>query len=312
MRIETVLGSIGAAEFGYALVHEHVMCDFIGAERTGPFRWSVDEVVRTMLPYLEQARERGVQGFVDCTPAYIGRDVRVLQELARRTGLHVVTNTGYYGAAGDRYLPPHAFRESADELAARWTREREHGIEGTSARPGFIKIGVDPATSDPPRLSAVDEKLVRAAARTSHRTGLPVACHTAQGAAGLEEARIFAEEGVDRRRLIVVHTDAEPDAAWHFRIAATGAWVEYDGIGSRPVEEHVRLVREMVAKHPDRLLLSMDAGWYWVGEPDGGRIRDYNALTDAFLPALRRSGVDEPTIRQLTVDNPARAFGIRS
>src|SRR5262249_49464350 len=153
--------------------------------------------------------------------------------------------------AGDKYLPQDALREPVDALAERWMREWERGIEGTGVRPGFIKIGVDPATGDPPRLSAVDEKLVRAAARASRRTGLTVACHTAQGAAGVEEARIFAEEGVDRRRLIVVHTDAEPDAAWHFRIAETGAWVEYDGIGSRPVDEHVRLVREMAAKHAD-------------------------------------------------------------
>jgi predicted metal-dependent phosphotriesterase family hydrolase len=286
------------------------MCDFIGAGHTGTFRWNVDEVVATMLPYLKQARERGITGFVDCTPAYIGRDARVLRLLASQAEIHLVTNTGYYGAAGDRYLPKHAFTESPGQLADRWVREWERGIDGSRVRPGFIKIGVDPATGDPPRLSAVDEKLVRAAARAHRRTGLTVASHTAQGAAALEQIRVFAEEGADPARLIIVHADAEKDTAWHFRMAGKRAWVEYDGIGGKPLDWHLRIVPPMLEKHPDRLLLSMDAGWYNVGEPRGGKIRDYNFLVDRFLPALRKSGVGEAMIRRLTVENPAKAFAV--
>ncbi len=308
--VQTVLGPIDASKLGFALVHEHVMCDFIGVGHTNPSRWNADEVVRTMLPYLRQIKERGVTAFVDCTPAYIGRDVGVLRRLAERTGLHILTNTGYYGAAGDRFLPQEAFTETADQLAARWVREWERGIDGTGVKPGFIKIGVDPARGEPPRLSEVDAKLVRAAARVSKRTGLAVACHTAQGHAALEEVAIFAEEGVPAGRLIVVHSDAEPDASFHRRTAERGAWVEYDAIGTRPVEQHVDLVRGLLEKHADRLLVSMDAGWYNVGETNGGKIRNYNALTDQFLPALRRFGVAETVVRKLTVANPARAFAI--
>jgi phosphotriesterase-related protein len=263
-----------------------------------------------MLPYLRQAKERGVRGFVDCTPAFIGRDVTILRRLAEATGLHILTNTGYYGAAGDKYLPRHAFSETADQLARRWVDEWERGIEGTGIKPGFIKIGVDPAAGSPPRLSDVDAKLVRAAARASKRTGLAVACHTVQGAAALEEVRIFTEEGADPGRLIYVHADGEPDASEHARVAAAGAWVEYDNIGGRPPEEHVRLVQRMLDKHAGRLLLSMDRGWYNAGEPGGGTIRDYNALTDTFLPVLRRAGVSEKIIHKLTVENPARAFAL--
>src|SRR5207302_7308011 len=98
------------------------------------------------------------------TPAFIGRDPRVLAELSRRTGIHVLTNTGYYGAANDKFVPPHAFAESAEVLAARWIAEWHDGIDGTGVRPGFVKIGVDPAAGEPPRLSGIDAKLGRAAA----------------------------------------------------------------------------------------------------------------------------------------------------
>jgi phosphotriesterase-related protein len=310
--IQTVLGPIDAKDFGFALVHEHVMCDFIGAEHTGKFRWNVDEVVKTMLPYLRQAKERGMTGFVDCTPAYIGRDVTVLKRLSELTGIHIVTNTGYYGAAGDKYLPKHAFTETADQLADRWTREWEKGIEDTNIKPGFIKIGVDPAKGDPPYLSEVDAKIVRAAARAHKRTGLTVACHTAQGAAALEEIKIFEAEGVDPSHLIIVHSDAEQDQTYHVRIAQKKAWVEFDGIGGRPLDDHLKIVPPMIEKHADRLLLSMDSGWYYVGEPNGGNVRDYNFLTDQFLPALRKVGVSEAMIRKLTVENAARAFAFAS
>jgi hypothetical protein len=76
--VQTVLGPIPASKLGFTLVHEHVMCDFIGAEQTNRSRWQVEAVVKRMLPVLTQLKERWVTGFIDCTPAYIGRDPRVL------------------------------------------------------------------------------------------------------------------------------------------------------------------------------------------------------------------------------------------
>jgi phosphotriesterase-related protein len=66
----------------------------------------------------------------------------------------------------------------------------------------------------------------------------------------------------------------------------------------------------MLKLHPGRLLISMDAGWYNVGVPAGGNIRDYNFMADEFLPALRKAGVGDADIRRLTVDNPAKAFAL--
>ena len=89
MFVQTVLGPIPASELGFTLAHEHVMCDFIGAEKTNRQRWEVEAVVKRMLPVLRQLKERGVTGFIDCTPAYIGRDPRVLKRLAQETGLYM-------------------------------------------------------------------------------------------------------------------------------------------------------------------------------------------------------------------------------
>ena len=94
-------------------------------------------------------------------------------------------------------------------------------------------------------------------------------------------------------------------------VAALGAWVSFDGIGRQPLESHLKLVHAMTEKHASRLLLSQDSGWYWVGQQNGGEIRNFNYLSDVFLPALHKGGISEATIRKLTVENPANAFAIR-
>lgn len=307
--IQTVLGPVPAGRFGPALPHEHVMCDFIGAGQTGRHRWDVAEVVRVMKPFLQALRRRGVRGFVDCTPAFIGRDPRVLRQLAQETGMHILTNTGYYGGAGDRFLPPHAFMETPQQLAERWVREWEQGIEDTGVRPGHIKIGVDEATGSPPSLSAVDAKLVDAAAIASRRTGLAVTCHTGGATAGYQAAERFVRAGANPARFIVAHSDGHGTET-NRRVAELGCWVSLDGHGYRALEEHLATLEPLLERHAHRLLLSMDSGWYNVGEPAGGKIRDYTYLTDTLLPALRRRGVAEATIRRLTVENPARAFAV--
>src|SRR5262249_1230782 len=162
------------------------------------------EVVRVMRPYLEQLKQRGFTGFADCTPAYIGRDPRILKILAQETGLHVLTNTGYYGGAGDKFVPQHAYNESPEQLAARWVAEWNDGMGDSGVRPGFIKTGADEATGSP-TLSDIDAKLVRASAIASKSTGLAVTCHTGGGPAGLAASKLFIADGGRPDRFIVAH-----------------------------------------------------------------------------------------------------------
>lgn len=307
--IMTVRGPIPASAFGKALVHEHVMCDFSGAAKTSELRYNTDDVVKTMLPFLQAVKQRGFTGFVDCTPAWLGRDAEVLFRLAGLTDLHILTNTGYYGAGNDKFLPSHAFTESADQLAARWVREWEQGIDGTTIKPGFIKISVDKGP-----LSQIDRKIVRAAAKTHLQTGLTIVCHTGEAQAALGVLKNVRSQGVHPSALIIVHADAIADPAVRFQLAKAGAWLEYDGVKAESIETHVKLIRETLrAGFGHRLLLSHDAGWYRVGEPGGARakIRPYTAISDQLIPALKHTGISEAVLEKLLVDNPAQAFTVR-
>jgi phosphotriesterase-related protein len=303
-RIETVTGPVAADRLGVTLMHEHILVDFIGAAQVSPSRYDANAVFDAVLPHLKQARKLGCETLVECTPAYLGRDPRLLKRLSEASDLLILSNTGYYGAANDKHLPAHAFDETAEQLARRWIREWEGGIDGTGIKPAFMKIGVDESP-----LSAVDSKLVRAAAVTHRETGLSIASHTGSGAAALEELDILEGAGTPLSAFIWVHAQAERDDSFHTRAARRGAWVEFDGINATSVARHVGLVRRMKEQGLlGRVLLSHDAGWYRVGEPGGGQFRPFDTLFTTFIPALKAEGFVDAEVQQLLVRNPRLAL----
>ena len=283
--IQTVRGAMEASRLGTTLMHEHVLVDFVGADKVSRDRYDPDEVFRIALPHLERARSLGCKTLVECTPAYIGRDPLLLRRLSEASGLNIVTNTGYYGAADDKFIPPHAYRETADQLAARWIKEYDQGIEGTRGikgspiRPGLIK------------------------------TGLAVATHSGDGTAALEALSLWKEQGAPAWAFIWVHAQNESDTGKHLQAAREGAWVEFDGIREKSVPRHLEFVKNMKAHALlDRTLVSQDSGWYHVGDPGGGDYRGYLTLFTRFSPAAREAGLTESDLEMLVVANPHNAL----
>lgn len=304
--VATVTGDVSVRDLGMVLMHEHVLVDFIGAEKVSRSRYDADEVVRVALPHLREAKELGCRTLVDCTPAFLGRNAALLQRLSRESGLLIIANTGYYGAAGDKHLPAHAFKESPRDLAQRWINEQRRGIDGTDILPGFMKIGVD---SGP--LSDVDRKIVEAAGLTHKATGMPIGAHTVDGVAAHQELDLLESQGVPLDAFIWMHAHNEGDDGQLKRAAERGAWVEFDGIGPDSVDRHVQLVKMMAeAGHLGRVLVSQDAGWYHVGEEGGGSFRPYDTMFRRFVPAIREA-LNEAAVTQLLVTNPARALARR-
>jgi phosphotriesterase-related protein len=148
-KVMTVLGPVAADSspgggLAPVLPHEHILVDFIGAEQASPTRYDADEVFAVSLPHLERLRAAGGRTLVECTPAGLGRDPALMARLSRASGLHILTNTGYYGSGQNKFVPADGLTATAAELAAKWKAEAREGIDGTGVRPGFIKISVDP------------------------------------------------------------------------------------------------------------------------------------------------------------------------
>lgn len=164
--VQTVTGPLPSSRLGVTLMHEHIVTDLRAPAQRHSGDYDPEEAFRVALPHLKELREAGCSSLVEITPMHIGRDVEVLRRLSKASGLNIVAATGIYGAADGKFVPGHADRETAEQLAERYVDEARQGVGTTGIRPGIIKTGVNGRTP----LPALEKKLVRAAAwRTKRR-----------------------------------------------------------------------------------------------------------------------------------------------
>ena len=305
-KIITVTGEIPAGAIGKTLHHEHILVDFIGADSTGYHRWDKTEVVEKVLPYLLEIKKLGYQTLVECTPSYLGRDPELLKILSEKSGLQILTNTGYYSAVGAKYIPKHGFTETAEQLAERWINEAQNGIEDTGVYPGFIKIAVERGP-----LEEINRKVVEAACITHKATGLTIMSHTGLAVPAFQELEILKKHGVHPSAFIWTHAHNEPDLSKPLEAAQMGTWIAYDNFTPEKLDKFVQFALQMKKEGLlHKLLFSHDSGWYRPGEPNGGDFRGFTAIEEYLIPALEKNGLSQQDIHQLFTLNPTEAFKI--
>ncbi len=307
-KIITVTGDIPASQIGRTLEHEHILTDYFRQEDNRPETYTADDVMDKVIPELQKAKALGIQTIVECTPAYVGRDVKILKELSLKTGMYILTNTGYYGAQNNRFLPPEVLLMTAKELAKKWIAEFEQGIEGTGIKPGFIKIGVDRKA-----LSEFHATLARAAALTHKATGLTIMAHSGPAIAAFQELEILKEEGVSPEAFIWTHATDEKDPTRLVEAARLGAWISADKYGwdESLVARYPRLLKMMKDEGVlNKVLISHDAGWYDPGQPEMD-FKPYTPIPEKLISDLKKLGFTEDDINQLLIKNPANAFAVR-
>ena len=306
-KIITVSGEISAGEIGKTLHHEHLLVDFIGADSTGYHRWNRAEVVEKVLPYLMEIKELGYKTVVECTPAFLGRDPELLKMLTEKSGIQIITNTGYYSAVGGKFIPKHGFTETAEQLADRWIEEAKNGIEGTGVYPGFIKIAVERAP-----LGEINRKVVEAACIAHKVTGLVIMSHTGLAVPAFQQLEILEEYGVHPSAFIWTHANNEQDNEKILEAARKGAWIAFDKFEPNALGRFVDFALLMKKEGLlNRLMFSHDAGWYQPGVPDGGDFRGFTAIEKYLIPALRENSFSQNEINLLFIQNPAEAFGVK-
>lgn len=315
--VMTVKGPIDASAMGMTLAHEHLYADVRpyaeqAAHRIVP---DADAVVAMLRPHLRNLKAAGCRTLVDCTATTLGRDPALIRRLSEESGLHMLTVTGAYVAAGGRFVPPYVNQEDDARLAARWIGEWRDGIDGTGVRPGLIKLGIE---NDP--LGEIERKVLRAAARTHLESGLVIAAHTGpwgevapgrNARCALAQLDLLESMGLAPSAWIWVHAQNEVQGEHHLAAARRGAWVSFDGYRPGQEGQYVAMLRRMAdAGLLGRVLLSQDAGWYNAGQPGGGDFKPYDPLFIALLPELRRNGFDDDAIATLMIRNPAAAFAV--
>jgi len=308
--VQTVLGPVPPERLGFTLPHEHTQIALWHIQSRWDY-WQLTRDEPVILAELARFRAAGGSSLVDLTPVGVGRDPEWLRGLATASGLNIVMGCGWYRTA---YYPPEALidQRSVEDLADELVREATVGAGETGVRPGIIgEIG-----TDKPWLSPAEERVHRAVARASMRTGLAITTHAVLSDVGLAQLTVFEAEGADPARVVIGHADSYPKLDHYLEIVRRGANLEFDFLGMRfsAVEEHgerrviERLLELLSRGHADRVLLSQDVchdSQLKAYEGNG-----YVYLQEAFLPRLRAAGVSEAEIEQMTVANPRRLLTI--
>ncbi|TAG98926.1 MAG: phosphotriesterase, partial [Sphingobacteriales bacterium] len=250
--VQAVSGRIRLQEVTGVLSHEHIVTNFIGADSVKIPRDN-RKAIQTILPHLLELKQSGVNVLFECTPSSIGKNVTLLKELSKRSGIHIVTNTGLYAAVDKKYLPSFAYTEDYTLLAKRWINDFKNGINGTGIRPGFIKIGVGDGPID-----SIEEKLLLAAIITSRETGMAIGVHTGDFEAAWSEYKLVVKENYNPEKLIWIHAQ-NANNVQRKQLAEKGVWISLDGVNEKTIEEYIdAIVFLKSAGLLHRLLISHD------------------------------------------------------
>ncbi|MGC9670736.1 phosphotriesterase family protein [Planosporangium sp. 12N6] len=314
--MNTVLGPVPSEELGIVAVHEHIGYGMPGSELDTRWWKTPEERYEETVPKLRQFHEYGGGTFVDATGICNGRDVDYYKSLSAKTGVHIVACTGFVG--GDTALP-HFARASVDYLTRQFVHEITVGIGDTGSKAGVIKVGV----SRGGRMTELDKRIYRAAARAAVATGVPILTHLAIDPE--PAVAIFGEEGLPLDRVLFGHADDGLNAPItpHHWILEQGGRIGFDTFGyetelpdppfwARPRKERLDHFLSLLGEgHLAKLLVSADANCSPLGWP-GVKGHTVNYLFETFVPDLRAAGVDDATITTLLVDNPADFLTIRN
>ena len=258
--LNTARGPIDTADLGVTLMHEHVFIMTTEVAQNYPEAWGDEEErVADAVTRLNELKSRGVDTIVDLTVIGLGRYIPRIARVAAPTDLNIVVATGLY-TYNDvpfcfHYVGPGAQLGGPEIMTDMFVRDIEEGIADTGVKAGILKCA-----TDEPGITPGVERVLRAVAQAHKRTGVPISTHTHAGLRrGLEQQRIFEEEGVDLSRVIIGHSGDSTDVGYLEELIAGGSYLGMDRFGIDvilPFEERVNIVAQMCERgHADKMVL---------------------------------------------------------
>jgi phosphotriesterase-related protein len=256
------------------------------------------------------AMGHGVRTIVDPACMDLARDAAFAKRVAEETGIQLVMATGIYGQHYT-FIPHHFQTRDEDYLADAFVHDIEVGIQGTEVRAAFLKTA-----ADEPGITPDIEKVHRAAARASLRTGVPIMAHSRPASrTGLEQMRIFLEEGVAPAKVMIAHTGDTDDLDHIEELLALGPYIGMDRYGTDiflPDPQRNATVAELCRRgYADRMVLSQDACATidWFPEEMVAQLApnwNFTHIFTTIIPQLRELGVADGDIDVMLDVTPRR------
>src|SRR3954467_14662155 len=313
-QVQTTAGPIDADDLGKTLIHEHFRGRDEAIAHQWPHAYDEDEEWRLCIEQTDAVKEHGIKTIVEPTAMLLGRNVPLLQRIAQESGLNIVTCTGIYTYD---HLPHYFQNRDVDAMADLFVHDIEQGIQGTDVKAAFIKCA-----ADEPGVTENIEKVHRAAARASLRTGAPIMAHTRPASnTGPRQVEIFLEEGVAPEKIQMAHTGDTDDLDYINGLLEKGVYIGLDRYGWNlflPVDQRNTTTLELLNRgYVERMFLSQD--WVvaldWVPQElvpqfiEQGMVEADMSMTLIFeriIPTLKEGGMTDDQLETMLVANPAR------
>ncbi len=316
--VNTVKGPIDTAQVGVTLMHEHIFVLSTEIMQNYPEAWGDEENrVADAADRMNELYSRGVDSIVDLTVVGLGRYIPRIQRVADQTELNIVVATGVY-TYNDvpfyfHFQGPGTVLGGDEPMVDMFVRDIEEGIADTGVKAAILKCATDVQGVTPGV-----ERVLRAVAQAHRRTGVPISTHThSPTERGLEQQRIFEEEGVDLSRVVIGHSGDTTDIEYLEKLIATGSYIGMDRFGIDvllPFEDRVNTVAKMCELgHAGKMVLSQDASCFQDSLPEAALPVmlpnwHYLHIHNDVIPALKQRGVTDEQIKTMLVDNPRAIF----
>jgi phosphotriesterase-related protein len=316
--VNTVRGPIDAADLGVTLMHEHIFVLSTEIMQNYPETWGDEEKrVAEAVARLNELSSHGIKSVVDLTVVGLGRYIPRIKNVAAQTSVNIIVATGIY-TYNDipfyfHFRGPGTPFEGPEPMIDMFVRDIQRGIADTGVKAGILKCA-----TDSPGMTKGVERVLRAVAQAHRQTGVPISTHThARSKRGLEQQRVFREEGVDLSRVVIGHSGDTTDLDYLQELIANGSYLGMDRFGIDtilPFEERVNTVAQLCERgHANKLVLSHDAACFndWLPERDLPAILPnwhYLHIHNDVIPALKKRGVTHEQLQTMLVDNPRAVF----
>jgi phosphotriesterase-related protein len=258
-----------------------------------------------------------VDTIVDLTVIGLGRYVPRIEQIARQTKINIIVATGVYTYhAAPNYFHfrgPGTVLGGPELMVEMFVRDINDGIAETGVKAGILKCA-----TDEPGVTKDVERILRATAQAHRQTGVPISTHThAATRVGLEQQRIFREEGVDLTRVVIGHSGDTTDLGYLEELVGNGSYIGMDRFGIDTIlsfEDRVKTVAAMCRRgHAGKMVLSHDAACYnhWLPERPLPMILPrwhYLHIHNDVIPALKQQGVTDEQLQTMLVANPREIF----
>lgn len=339
-KIRTVLGDIDPSEAGVMLTHEHIIYANPGADLDHNTLYDIDEVSTTVAKTLDETKATyGLTTMVDMTAVELGRNPFTIKATAEKTSVNIVSTTGFFP---ERIGIPYHFRKQdigyiKDFFVRDLTVGMAYANQQTDIKCGVIKIctgssdgheGQTPVQPSGLRVTATEEKIVRAAGRAQAELGCPINTHTEPSDfevtnPGIEQLDLLMDEGADPGKVLIGHAFVHPNIDQMIAVCERGAMLQIDHIGipwrHSSADELDDLIAKHVAELADRgylghMTFAYDRFFHWAhtgASTEGNLLNEavqMDYLWESFVPRLAKYGFGEAELKTVLVDNPVKVF----